>query len=196
MLRPPAGAIGRPCQLPICPSERLSTPPALPQKQADDRTWLIVNTILDFGKLALSAYGAAKTGGGLKDIGDPIGKVQDIANNIRTLADPNLKAVMPEIVTTLKDTSPANAAIAWNEVSFLGSWGARPQGTSCHAATCRSGGANRPSRPPLCSLQAQSMLGTDPEKAKMLVDRGRLDTLLEQYMNLPAGELEASGPGS
>jgi hypothetical protein len=40
-------------------------------------------------------------------------------------------------------------------------------------------------------VQAKTELGTasDPEKAKLLMDKEKLDALLEQYMSLPAGVL-------
>ena len=90
--------------------------PTAPQKQANDRMWLIFDTIFDCIKFVGVAAASVKDPG---NIGNAAGSLKDIASDVRELADPSLQPVLPQIVTTLRDTSAAGADAAWSQVGPL-----------------------------------------------------------------------------
>lgn len=85
------------------------------QKQADDKAWLIFTTVTNCVQFV--AYAAASATDP-SNVASAIGSFKDIAEGARQLADPNLQPVLPNILTTLRDTTPAGAAAAWSEVSM------------------------------------------------------------------------------
>ena len=97
---------------------------AIEQKQADDRAWLIFNTVMDFVKFAASAISIPfvdKSNIFKADAGSRakmVESLQLVVADIRNLADPSVQKAMPSVMVTLNDTSPAGANAAWSKVGL------------------------------------------------------------------------------